>query len=121
MNIVAKKPKGQRIYKSLKFKLELGRNKGKKVKRPYWIEPIGKGWWFDLKSGQWYNGGYDSNRRSVSSYYAMTYDGFKNAYSLKAVIRLVAKWDVPKGTEFTASLPFVGHEFKITKKIIVKW
>lgn len=41
--------------------------------------------------------------------------GFNDAYSLKAVKRLVAKWNVPKGTKFRASLPFVGYDFYITK------
>jgi hypothetical protein len=45
----------------------------------------------------------------------MTNDGFNNAYSLKAVKRLIAKWNVPKGTKFRASLPFVGHDFFLTK------
>ena len=51
----------------------------------------------------------------TTSYYAMTYDGFNNAYSLKAVKRLIHKWNVPKGTIFRASLPFVGFDFFITK------
>lgn len=117
MKIVAKKPKGQRIMKCLKLNFNFNpKLKRRKVRRPYWIEPIGKGWWFSVTRGQWYDGGYDSNAgQSVSSYYSMKPEGLHNVYSLKAAIRLINKWDVPKGTVFRVSLPYVGHEFKITK------
>jgi len=51
----------------------------------------------------------------TTSYYSMKSEGFKDVYSLKAVKRLIHKWDVPKGTKFRASLPFVGHDFYIKK------
>lgn len=40
MKIKSKKPKGQRIFKS-------------KHPIPIWVESVGKGWWFDLKNGDW--------------------------------------------------------------------
>ena len=113
MKVVSEKPKGQRILKSPSFILESGRNKGKKVRRPFWIEPIVKSGepflWFNTETGEW------GEKGNTSVYYAMTYDGFNNAYSLKAVIRLVKRWNIPKGTKFRASLPFVGYDFIITK------
>ena len=51
----------------------------------------------------------------TTSYYAMKYDGYNNVYSLKATKRLINKWNVPKGTRFIVSLPFVGYDFYITK------
>lgn len=51
----------------------------------------------------------------TTSYYSMRHAGFNDVYSLKAVKKLVAKWNVPKGTKFRASLPFVGHDFFLTK------
>lgn len=56
------------------------------------------------------------NEGNTSVYYSMTCHGFNNVYSLKAVLRLVRKWKVPKGTKFIAHLPFVGYSFLITKK-----
>lgn len=113
MRVVSKKPKGQRIFKSttIHSKYEDG-SKRRIYKRPFCIEPIDFGWWFCLNTGQWVN---ETTSENTSVYYAMSYDGFNDAYSLKAVIRLVKNWDVPKGTKFLASLPFIGHEFVITK------
>lgn len=114
MKIISSKPKRQRIFKSVYHVLEFGRHKGKKVKRPFSIEPIGKNWWFCLESGEWvveYNG----VGNMTTSYYAMTHDGFNNVYSLKAAIRLICKWNVPKGTKFRISLPFRGYGFTIIK------
>jgi hypothetical protein len=109
MVITSLKPKGQRIFKSVLIKLKDGR----KVKRPFWIEPVIKSGepflWFNKETGEW------GEKGNTSVYYAMTYYGFNNAYSLKAVKRLIAKWNVPKGTKFRASLPFVGYDFYITK------
>lgn len=105
MKTISNKPKGQRIFKSCKIRLE----KGWKRKRPFWIEPIEKNLWFDMTTGEW------GEKGNTSVYYAMSHDGLNDAYSLKAVIRLVKKWNVPKGTMFIASLPFVGFEFTITK------
>lgn len=114
MKTTSSKPKGQRILKCLKVEHKNHKGKIIKHKRPFWIEPVCKNWWFDLEIGQWYEN-YDSNRRSTTSYYAMKSDGYNDAYSLKAVKRLVSKWNVPKGTKFRASLPFVGYDFFITK------
>ena len=113
MKVTSKKPKGQRIFNSLKT---VHKSCGKiiKTKRPFHIEPIENGWWFCLEKGQWENK-YNGKGGMSSSYYSMTYYGFNNAYSLKAVKRLIAKWDVPKGTKFIASLPFVGYDFFLTK------
>src|SRR6187402_1175109 len=100
MKITSSKPKGQRIFKS--------------YKRPYWIEPIGNNWWFSLEKGEWIKD-FNGEGGMTSTYYALSSDGFNEAYSLKAVKRLIHKWNVPKGTVFIASLPWVGYEFKITK------
>lgn len=113
MKVTSRKPKGQRLFKSCRF-LHNCAGKTLYVKRPFWVEPVGYGWWFDLDAGEWYQG-YDSSRRSTTSYYSMAMNGFNNVYSLKAVKRLIYKWDVPKGTKFVASLPFAGHDFYITK------
>jgi hypothetical protein len=112
MKVTYSKPKNQRILKSQTFKYNnsFGFHKNK---RPLWVEPVGNDWWFDLEKGEWYQG-YDSSRRSTTSYYSMSYDGFKNVYSLKAAKRLVAKWNLPKRTKVRVSLPFIGHEFIIT-------
>ncbi len=40
---------------------------------------------------------------------------FNNVWSLKAAKRKIANWDVPKGTWFRVSLPYVGYDFKIRK------
>lgn len=114
MKIISSKPKRQRIFKCLKLIHTNHKGENKKHKRPFHIEPVENGWWFDLELGDWVNK-YNSKGGMSSSYYAMTYDGFKNAYSLKAVKRLVAKWNVPKGTKFRASLPFIGYDFFLTK------
>jgi len=117
MKIKSSKPKGQRIFKSqtIHSKYEDG-SKRRIYKRPFWIEPIHeKGepfLYFCLHTGQWTC---ETTGANTSAYYAMSYDGFKDVYSLKAVIRLMKKWNVPKGTKFRASLPFVGYDFYITK------
>lgn len=110
MKVVSSKPRRQRMFKSILHPLK----NGNKVRRPFWIEPIGKNWWFDLATGEWVQG-YNGKGGMTTSYYSMTSDGFNNAYSLKAVKRLIANWNVPKGTWFRASLPFVGYDFKIRK------
>lgn len=113
MKVTSLKPKGQRILKSQKA-LHNSLGKTSYCKRPFWIEPTDNSWWFNLDTNQWTqeSGG---NFRKTSAYYSMKFHGLKDVYSLKSVIRLISKWDVPKGTQFTASLPFVGYEFKITK------
>jgi hypothetical protein len=114
MKVISKMPRGQRIFKVVKMNHNTPRTKKKKIKRPMWIEPIGKGWWFSLRTGEWIQG-YDSSLRCVSSYYSMERDGYKNIWSLKAAKRAIANWDVPKGTWFSVALPYVGCEFKIRK------
>lgn len=109
MKVISIKPRGQRLTKC-----RLLSHKGKKHKRPFWIEPIGKNWWFDLGTGDWVQE-YNGKGGMTTSYYAMTSDGYHDVYSLKAVKRLVSKWDVPKGTKFKASLPYIGYDFTITK------
>lgn len=113
MKVISIKPKGQRMFKSgtIHSKYPDG-TKRRIYKRPFWIEPVHFGWWFCLKTGQWVN---ETTWANTSSYYAMTSYGFNDAFSLKAVIRLVKKWNIPKGTKFRAGLPFVGHDFFITK------
>lgn len=113
MKITSKKPKGQRIFKCLHLPYN---SCGKiiKIRRPYWIEPVGNNWWFDIKLGDWVQE-YNGKGGMTTSYYSMRHDGFNDVYSLKAVKKLVAKWNVPKGTKFRASLPFVGHDFFLTK------
>ena len=99
MKIISSKPKGQRIFNSYKM--------------PYWIEIIESGWDFNINSGEWE---FKSSKGGIcSAYYAMEGFGFNDAYSLKAVKRLIHKWNVPKGTVFIASLPWVGYEFTIIK------
>jgi len=115
MRTTSIKPKGQRTFKSIKFKFNHTPCGTRiKTKRPFWIKPVGYNWWFDLSEGQWKQG-YNGKGGMTTSYYSMTNDGFNNAYSLKAVKRLIYKWNVPKGTKFKASLPFVGYDFYITK------
>ena len=114
MKVVSVKPRGQRILKSLKVFHTTHKKEKIKHKRPLWIEPVGGSWWFDLEFGDWvpeYNG----KGGMTTSYYAMEYDGYNNIYSLKAAKRLISKWNVPKGTRFRVSLPFVGYNFYITK------
>ena len=112
MKVKSTKPKGERIFKCTKFNHG---NTNIKSKRPFLIEPIGSDWWFSTETGEWYNG-YDNITKGgrCSSYYAMTYYGFNNIYSLKAAKRKISKWNVPKGTKFRISLPFVGYDFTIT-------
>ncbi len=101
MKVKYSQPRGKRLLKSTHT-------------RPLWIEPIGPNWWFSLESGEWIDH-YPSGERCTTSYYSMEIDGFNNIWSLKAAKRKIAKWNVPSGTWFTVSLPWVSHEFKIKK------
>ena len=114
MKVVSVKPRGQRILKSLKVFHTNHKKEKIKHKRPLWIEPVVGNWWFDLELGDWVQG-YNGTGGMTTSYYAMEYDGYNNVYSLKAAKRLINKWNVPKGTKFRVSLPFVGYDFYITK------
>lgn len=105
MKITSLKPRGQRIYKS---SIKSTRN------RPLWIEPIGRDWWFNLTTGEWQEGNEDG-QPCTTSFYAMKHYGFKDVWSIKAAKRAIAKWNVPKGTWFKVSMPWVGHEFNIKK------
>jgi hypothetical protein len=113
MKIISSKPKRQRIFKSVTIHSKYEDGSKRRTKRPFWIEPVIKSGepllWFNTETGEW------GKKGNTSVYYAMTYDGLNNAYSLKAVKRLISKWNVPKGTKFRASLPFVGYDFFITK------
>lgn len=113
MKVKSTKPRGQRIFKCVKWNHN---SSGKEVyvKRPFWVEPVGSNWWFRLSTGQWEQNP-ESYAGTTTSYYSMTSSGYNNVYSLKAVKRLIHKWNVPKGTKFKASLPFAGHTFIITK------
>lgn len=114
MNTKYRLPKGQRMKKSRSAvhpATKLSGNKPYKVKRPLWIEPIGKSWWYSITKDQWEQG-YNPKDRMCTSYYGM---GSKDVYSLKAAKRLVHKWDVPRGTVFRISLPFVKHDIYVTK------
>ena len=82
--------------------------------RPFWIEPIGNNWWFNLRTKEWQQE-YPNGEACTSSYYSMRHKGLNNIYSLKAARRKIAKWNVPKGTWFRVSLPYVGYDFKIRK------
>ena len=82
--------------------------------RPLWVEPLGSGWWFNLSSGEWQDN-YPTGGNCMSSYYSMNSSGFHNIYSLKAAKRKISKWNVPKGTWFRVSIPYVGYNFKVKK------
>ena len=114
MKVISTKPKGQRILKSTTIHLKYEDGSKRRIyKRPFWIEPVIKTGepflLFNTETGEW------GEKGNTSVYYVMSYDGFNDAYSLKAVIRLIKKWNVPKGTKFRASLSFVGYDFFITK------
>lgn len=112
MKVWSKKPRGQRIFKARKkIRLENGRI----GRRPYWIEPVGHSWMFIYDIGQWVQN-YEGESDRTTSYYSMRHEGYHNVWSLRAAMRLIKKWDIPKGTKFIVSLPYVGHEFIVTKK-----
>ena len=114
MKTTSSKPKGQRFFKSVTIHSKHSDGSERRMKRPFWIEPVIKTGepflWFNTETGEW------GEKGNTSVYYSMTYDGFNNAYSLKAVVRLIKKWNVPKGTKFRAILPFIGYDFFITKQ-----
>ena len=101
MKVISKKPRGQRFFKSTH------------PTRPFWVEPIGPRWWFNLTTGEWESEWFDGPK--TSSYYAMGYAGYKDIWSLKAAKRAIAKWDVPKGTRFRVMLPWIGYDFVVRK------
>ena len=112
MKTKSKKPKGQRMLKSVSY-INPYRN-NIKTKRPLWIETVERGFWFDPDKLEWVK-----NPKNMcglhSSYYAMGHRGLPNPMSLKAAKRLIYKWKAPKGTEFKVSLPFVGFDFIVKK------
>lgn len=104
MKITHSKPKGQRILKSThKYS-------------PLWIEPEESNYWFIHEIGEWSNK-IPTDKSFSSIYYSVEHNkgGNKDIWSLKAAIRRIKKWNIPKGTVFHVILPYVGHEFKITK------
>ena len=109
MKIISSKPKRQRIFKSVTIHSKYEDGSKRRMKRPFWIEPVENNLWFNTQTGEWGKTG------NTSVYYSMSHDGFNDAYSLKSVVRLIKKWNVPKGTKFRASLPFVGYDFFLTK------
>jgi hypothetical protein len=110
MRTISEKPKGQRIFKTMKYSHPEFK---KKIIRPLWIEPIGKNWMFNLITGEWTNEWFEGAKSSV--YYSMKCHCFNDIYSLKAAKRKIKKWNVPKGTKFKVDLPWVGYSFIITK------
>lgn len=72
---------------------------------------MGAGWWYSITKKQWQEG-YNPKDHMCSSFYGM---GKENVYSLKAAKRKIFNWNVPKGTVFRVSLPFVGHVIYVTK------
>lgn len=114
MKFTSSKPRGQRFFKSVTIHSENSDGSKRRIKRPFSIEPIiktGKPFlWFNIMTGEW------EEKGNTSAYYGMSHYGFNDAYSFKAVKRLIAKWNVPKGTKFIASLPYIGYYFFITKQ-----
>ena len=102
--------KPNRIFKTQKF--------GLKTIRPFWIEvKSDENLWFSFEDNQWLPYEKRGKEGCTSSYYAMRHKvGLHDVYSLKAVRRLISKWNLPKGTKITASLPIMGHIFTFTKK-----
>lgn len=110
MKVISIQHKGNRIFKSVTEHYKMG-----KMKIPLHIEIIDNdtNWWFDILTGEWvenYNVG-----GMVSAYFSLTYYGFKEIHSIKAAKRKIHKWNVPKGTKFLVSLPFVNYSFIIIK------
>lgn len=102
--------KPNRIFKTQKF--------GLKTIRPFWIEvKSDENLWFSFEHNQWLSYEKRGKEGCTSSYYAMRHKvGLHDVYSLKAVRRLITKWNLPKGTKITTSLPIMGHTFTFTKK-----
>jgi hypothetical protein len=95
MNIIFNKPKGWRIRKS--------------YPKPYFIEPVDSGWVYNIKLNKWvtYSTSVKDEGYSSALYVDWSLD-YKGIYSLKAVIRLVRKWNL-KGVWFRVS-SFVGND-----------
>jgi len=110
MKVYSKKPKGQRIFKCMKF----WHPKFGKITRPFNIHPVENDWWFNLKTGEWQQS-YPYKSPCTNHFYAMEHSGYKNIYSFKAALRTIRKWNVPIGTKFMVSSPFVGYYFIVTK------
>ena len=112
MRTKSRKPKGQRMFKSVSYLNP--HNNNIKTKRPLWVEPVERGMWFDSDKLEWIK-----NPKNLgglhSTYYSMNYLGLPNPMSLKAAKRLIYKWKAPKGTKFRVNLPFNGFDFFITK------
>ena len=104
------KSKPRRIFKSQKF--------GLKNIRPMWIEiESPNNLWFSFEHKQWRTYEEFGNKGYSNCYYAMRHiRGLHDVYSIKAVKRLISKWDLPKGSKISVSLPITGHEFILTKK-----
>lgn len=105
MKIKHSKPKGQRILRSTH------------KHRPLWIQPLDFDLNFSYAQKQWQTWKtLDKSKGVTTAYYAMEHAGLKDVWSLKAALRRIRKWNVPKGTVFNVSLPYEGYSFEITKK-----
>lgn len=100
MKVKFSKPRGQRIKKS--------------YHRPLWIEPENKDMIFDTTEKRWTKL-YTKGNGVTTAYYAMDIHGLRDVYSVKAAIRLINSWDVPVGSKWNVLLPWIGHDFIITK------
>lgn len=100
MKVKFNKPRGQRVKKS--------------YPRPLWIEPVNTDMIFDTTEKRWVKN-YTKGNGVTTAYYSMRYHGLRDVYSVKAAIRLIKSWDVPTGSKWHVSLPWVGHDFIITK------
>ena len=106
MRVKHSKPKGKRILKSTH------------KHRPLWIEPEDSNWWFSHNTNEWIRGIENTDGAISSAYYGIEDSNgkSKDVWSLKAAIRKIRKWNVPKDTVFNVSTPYVGYDFKITKQ-----
>lgn len=99
--------KGHRIKRCMKIK-SLGN-----YKRSFDIRVLNNdtNLWYNEDTNNWEVFGSSGTYNISSSTY-----GVLNTYTLKAVLRNIKRWSVPKGTKFICSLPYIGHEVIITKK-----
>lgn len=65
-------------------------------------------WWYYPESHEWRR---DGNYKPHETYASSSCP----CHSLKAAIRLIKKWNFPKGTTFRLCSIWVGHDIYITK------
>ena len=109
MKVKSIQHKGQRIFKTHKLKFESNRHKHK---RPYWIEPVDPDVKFCLDNNMWSRNANGNNYTLV--YYAMSHQGLKDFYSLKAVKNFLLRTTNEKGLKFDVRSSYVGADFIIT-------